>query len=75
MKKLVVDKDLCIGCGTCVVLAPKTFKTDADGKAEPIEPPGDNNKVIQEGIDSCPVTAIRWSSSAKATEDKKGGQG
>ena len=60
MKTPVVDKEKCIGCGTCVVLASKSFKLVSDGKAEVIDPPGDDEKTIQEGIDSCAVTAITW---------------
>lgn len=59
MKKITIDKNLCIGCGTCVVIAPKTFKLNEEGKAELIEPPEDNEKTIQEAIDSCPVAAIK----------------
>jgi ferredoxin len=60
MKTPVVDKIKCIGCGTCTVLAGKTFKLNADGKAEVIVPPGDDEKTIQEAVDSCAVTAIAW---------------
>jgi ferredoxin len=60
MKKLKVNKGLCIGCGTCVALAPKSFKLSDDGKAEPIIPPGDDEKTIEEAVESCPVTAISW---------------
>lgn len=56
----VVNKETCIGCGLCVTIAPKTFKLDAEGKAEVISAPGDNEKTIQEAIDSCPVAAIFW---------------
>lgn len=56
--KIKVDKDKCIGCGTCVAIAPKTFKLEADGKAEVIEPPGDDKVTIKEAVDSCPVDAI-----------------
>ena len=59
MKKMVIDKNLCIGCGTCMVIAPKTFKLDNEGKAEVIEPVGDNETIIQDAIDSCPVAAIK----------------
>jgi ferredoxin len=59
MKKITIDKDLCIGCGTCTCLAPKTFKLDKEGKAELIESLGDNEKTIKEAIDSCPVCAIK----------------
>ncbi len=57
--KIVIDKNLCIGCGTCVAIAPKSFKIDKDGKAEVIKPPQDNEAAIKEAIDSCPVAAIK----------------
>jgi len=61
MKKLVVDPNLCIGCGSCVALAPKTFSLDENsGKAKVINPAGDTPEVIQSAIDSCPVQAITW---------------
>lgn len=55
----VVDKEKCIGCGTCTVLAPKTFRLGKDGKAEVINPPGDEEEKIKEAIDGCPVEAIK----------------
>jgi ferredoxin len=58
-KVLKVDKEVCIGCGTCTVLAPKSFKLDPSGKAEPINPPADDPETIKEAIDSCPVQAIK----------------
>lgn len=57
--KVKVDKDKCIGCGTCVVIAPKSFKLGDDGKAEVIEPPGDEEEKIKEAVDSCPTSAIK----------------
>lgn len=59
MAKLTVDKKVCIGCGTCEVIAPKSFKLGDDGKAEVFVPPGDNQVAIQEALDSCPVDAIK----------------
>lgn len=56
--KIKVDEEKCIGCGTCVVIAPKSFKLTDDGKAEVIEPPGDDEATIKEAVDSCPVDAI-----------------
>lgn len=56
--KVTVDKVKCIGCGTCVALAPKSFQLGADGKAEPIEPVADDQKTITDAIESCPVNAI-----------------
>ena len=59
MKKIVIDKNKCLGCGACVAFAPKSFKLGDDGKAQPVEPPGDGEAAIKEAIDNCPVTAIR----------------
>lgn len=61
MGKVVIDKDKCIGCGTCPVLAPKSFRMTPDGsKAEVIEPPGDPEATINDAIASCPTAAISW---------------
>lgn len=58
-KKPVVNKDKCIGCGTCVALASKSFKMD-EGKSVAIDPAGDDEETIQFAIDSCSVGAISW---------------
>lgn len=60
MKKLKIDQDKCIGCGTCVALAPKSFKLTDEGKSEPIEPLGDDEATVKEAVESCPVEAIAW---------------
>lgn len=58
MTKLCVDQKKCIGCMLCNSLAPKSFKMGKNGKSEPINPPGDKEKDIQNAINSCPVSAI-----------------
>ncbi|MBU0618700.1 ferredoxin [Patescibacteria group bacterium] len=60
MKKLIVDSQKCIGCGTCVSLANKTFKMQNDGKSQVVNPVGDDEVIIQSAVDSCPVAAISW---------------
>ena len=60
MKKVIVDQNTCIGCGTCVALASKSFKLDENGKSQPLDPAGDDEKTIQNAVDSCPVNAIKW---------------
>lgn len=60
-----VNQETCIGCGTCAVIAEKTFKLGSNGKAQAILPPGDEEKTIQEAIDACAVGAITWSEDDK----------
>lgn len=57
--KFVVDPKLCIGCGTCVAIAGKSFKMNDQGKAEAINPPGDDEKTVKEAVESCPTAAIK----------------
>ena len=59
-KKAIVDKEKCIGCGSCVALAGKSFKMGDDGKAQAINPAGDDEETIQGAIDGCSVSAISW---------------
>lgn len=60
MKKVKIDPQKCIGCGACTVTAPKSFQLNDQGKAQPIEPAGDQQEEIQEAIDGCPIQAINW---------------
>ena len=59
MAKIIIDKQKCIGCGTCVAIAPKSFKLGDDGRAELIVPAGDKEQALKDAIDSCPVKAIK----------------
>lgn len=71
--KVKVDRDLCIGAGSCVAVAPKVFELDAEGKAIIIKKDGtknetsnfsayeeidDNEEDILNSARSCPVNAI-----------------
>jgi ferredoxin len=58
-KKVVIDADECVACGTCVEVCPEVFKMD-DGAdtAEVIMETGGPEDLIQEAIDSCPVQCI-----------------
>jgi len=55
-----VNKDLCIGCGTCASIAGDVFRIGSDGKAEVI--PGcdcaGKEELINQAKDACPVQAI-----------------
>ena len=56
--KAHVNKETCIGCGTCPLLAPNSFKMDDDGKAVEINPPGDDLATVKSAEEGCPVDAI-----------------
>ena len=53
-----VDQEKCIGCGACVAVAGNTFKLNAEGKSEVINPTGDPEETIQQAVEGCPVGAI-----------------
>lgn len=57
MTKVKVDKDLCIGCGTCEALCPDMFKME-DGKSVVIGDECNAECDCQEAVNSCPVAAI-----------------
>lgn len=56
MKIPVVNRETCIGCGTCESICPEVFRLDAEGKSEVIREAGDCD--LEFVIDSCPVGAI-----------------
>ena len=60
-RKVYVDEDICIGCGTFEGICPDVFQLNEEiGKSEVIKPEGDPEDFIQEAIESCPVEAIHW---------------
>jgi len=59
MKKPVVDKVKCIGCGLCASIAAKAFNLNDKGEAEVVEPVEEDEAKIQEAKESCPVEAIK----------------
>ena len=59
--KLIVDKDICIGCGACQAIAPDVFEIDEDGLAVSVVDTV-NEEVMEDAIDAkegCPVNAIK----------------
>ncbi|MCR3761345.1 ferredoxin [Clostridium felsineum] len=58
--KAFVDKETCIGCGTCPAVCPEIFQMDDDGKAvaDEAEVADDLKDSAKEAAESCPVDAI-----------------
>ncbi|MFZ0241159.1 MAG: ferredoxin [Desulfobacterales bacterium] len=60
-KQVVIDKDECVGCESCVELCSEVFAFNADEeKAEVIMPEGGPEDCIEEAIESCPSECISW---------------
>jgi ferredoxin len=65
--KITIDKETCIGCGTCVALVPELFVMGKDGKAEIIggktiddlQCLETENPKAKEAAEACPVSAIK----------------
>jgi ferredoxin len=58
ISKVVVDRDLCIGAGPCVVLAPGVFQLDEENKAYVVDLHGADAETVLQAAESCPVKAI-----------------
>lgn len=56
--KVRVDRDLCIGVGNCVVIAPTVFKLDQENKAIVLDPSSADDQALLEAAESCPENAI-----------------
>ncbi len=53
-----VDRDLCIGVGNCVAVAPAVFELDAENKAVFLDAATVNREKLMQAAESCPVNAI-----------------
>lgn len=62
--KTFVNKDVCIGCGACTVIADKIFEFGDDGLAEVKEEytddiPDTEIDNVRDACEGCPVGAIK----------------
>ena len=56
--RVLVDEQRCVGCGNCVVQAPKVFRLDARGKAEVLTPIQTWSPLQGSYVLGCPTSAI-----------------
>ena len=57
-RRIVVDRERCIGSGNCSFYAPNTFELDDELKSVVVDPEGDNSADVRAAVEGCPVNAI-----------------
>jgi ferredoxin len=56
--KVKVDRELCIGVGNCVAIAPRVFKLDQQNKAVAADASLVDEQTLWDAAESCPEKAI-----------------
>lgn len=56
--KIKVDRNLCLGVGNCVAIAPTVFELDEENKAVVLAPSSVDDDTLMEAAESCPEKAI-----------------
>ncbi|MEM7410290.1 MAG: ferredoxin [Myxococcota bacterium] len=59
-RRVAVDRSACRGAGECLFRAPASFRLDAEGRAEALDPPCDPPERLAEAVQSCPHFALRF---------------
>jgi len=60
-RRVYIDEDECIGCGSCEEICSEVFRLNEDTeKAEVIKPEGGPEDLIEEAMETCPSECIYW---------------
>jgi len=57
--KVQINKEDCIGCGSCAAVCPSNFEIGEDGKARPINDEIEDLGCNQIAAENCPAQAIQ----------------
>jgi len=63
--KVTVERDLCIGAGTCVMTAPAVFDQDQDDAVVIVldeSPPESERAAVEDAVIRCPAAVIHLTS-------------
>jgi ferredoxin len=60
VSRVVVDRDRCVGSGSCEALAPAVFEVDDDGVLTLLRPePADEElSEVRDAVQACPTQAL-----------------
>ena len=58
IRRIVVDREACIGAQSCVVVAPGVFQMDDENLAYVTDPDSTDDDMIPLAAQSCPVLAV-----------------
>ena len=58
IRRIVVDRQGCIGAGSCVVVTEKLFQMDDENLAYVVDPNSYDDEMVKLSAESCPVLAI-----------------
>ncbi|MEA1936740.1 MAG: ferredoxin [Patescibacteria group bacterium] len=58
-QKIIIDREMCVGCGACANLCPEVFELQDDGKAKVINENGCQNCDCDLVVNTCPVGVIK----------------
>ena len=57
-RKVVIDRDACIGAASCIAVAPGTFQLDDENLAFLVDPDECDDEMLLLAAQSCPTNAI-----------------
>ncbi len=58
IRRIVVDRSMCIGAQSCVVVAEKLFQMDDQNLAYVVDPNAEDDDTVLLSAQACPVLAI-----------------